>query len=304
MDNSVTAKLELGLERLAKAGHDPDLLGSALQSIHGALEDAFRAQLAADPHVPEAQRPDFRDLKKTQWRDLLDAMVLYRDLSQTDRDLIWRTNSVRTRVAHGGRYTGSRADLEHYAALVQRLCGYTPAAIPAAAPAKPTRPSSPATAPRARTAGGAPAIPPAVRARPKAAQPARSRIGWLAIIGATALLVIIAIAALVRNTTASPTPTASAKPSATIAASAATTATSEPPATAVPAAATVRAEGGLNIRGDHSASAKVLFAVADGTRVTLVSGPTEADGHSWWQVEVNGRQGWCAGEFLQLDSAP
>ncbi|MFN8504190.1 SH3 domain-containing protein [Kouleothrix sp.] len=305
MENSVNAKLELGLERLAKAGHDPDLLGGALQSIHGALEDAFRAQLAADTHVPEGQRADYVDPKKVQWKDLLDAMMLYRDLSQADRDVIWRTNSVRTRVAHGGRYTGSRADLERYAELVQRLCGYTPpapAATPTPAPARPARPASPAGAAR-RAGPAAPEIPRAVRPRQAAAKPARSRLNWMAILAATTLLVIIAIAAIARNTTASRAPAPAATPAASPAGSTPAP-TAAPTATAAPRAATVRAEDGLNIRADHSIQAAVLLAVANGTRITLIGGPVEAEGHTWWQVDMNGRQGWCDDQFLQLDAAP
>ena len=122
--DGATEKLELGLQRLAKAGDDADMLGLALQSIHGALEDHFRARLSADSHLPAEQRASMADPKQTQWRDLLDAMQLYGDLSAPNRELIWRTNALRTKVAHGGRYTGSRADLERYAALARSLCGY------------------------------------------------------------------------------------------------------------------------------------------------------------------------------------
>src|SRR3954451_13246937 len=135
--DGATEKLELGLQRLAKAADDADLLGLALQSIHGALEDHFRARLSADSHMPAEQRAAMADPKQTQWRDLLDAMQLFGDLSAPNRELIWRTNALRTRVAHGGRYTGSRADLERYAALVQRLSGYHAAPKPALAPPPP-----------------------------------------------------------------------------------------------------------------------------------------------------------------------
>src|SRR5438876_481396 len=107
--DGATEKLELGLQRLAKAGDDADMLGLALQSIHGALEDHFRTRLSADSHMPVEQRAAMADPKQTQWRDLLDAMQLYGDLSAPNRELIWRTNALRTKVAHGGRYTGSRA---------------------------------------------------------------------------------------------------------------------------------------------------------------------------------------------------
>src|SRR5689334_5045279 len=155
--DGATEKLELGLQRLAKAGNDADMLGLALQSIHGALEDHFRARLAADSSMPADQRAAIADPKQTQWRDLLDAMQLYGGLSAPDRELIWRTNALRTRVAHGGRYTGSRADLERYAALARSLCGY-PADAKPAAESRPA-PRAPAEKPPARPAVARPAAP-------------------------------------------------------------------------------------------------------------------------------------------------
>src|SRR6476661_910669 len=150
--DGATEKLELGLQRLAKAGDDADMLGLALQSIHGALEDHFRARLSVDSHMLAEQRVAMADPKQTQWRELLDAMQLYGDLSAPNRELIWRTNALRTKVAHGGRYTGSRADLERYAALVRLLCGYPADAKPAAEPRR-TEILSPPRSPAAKPAG-------------------------------------------------------------------------------------------------------------------------------------------------------
>ena len=39
---SIQEKLNKGRDRLNKAGNDEDLLGLALASVHGALEDACR----------------------------------------------------------------------------------------------------------------------------------------------------------------------------------------------------------------------------------------------------------------------
>lgn len=305
MEPSATMKLELGLQRLAKAGTDADMLGLALQSIHGALEDTFRSQLAADTHVPEAQRTDFLDPKKVQWRDLLDAMMLYRDLSQADRNLIWRTNGTRTRVAHGGRFSGSRADVEAYAALAQRLCGYTPPG-PAATPAapRPRPPAAPAKAQPGRQPAptAAPAILPAIRSRPAPQQ--RSPIGWLAIAGVSLLLLALALITLVRN--AALVPLLAVQP----AAATAGLATLAPPSPAPvgtsmpPRVATVRADGGLHIRATPQETAPLLFTADDGTQVTVVDGPVNGTLHTWWYVDVGGRQGWCAGEYLSFGQAP
>lgn len=306
MSDSASSKLELGLERLAKAGTDADLLGLALQSLHGALEDAFRAQLAADSHVPAAQRADFTDPKKVQWKDLLDAMVLYRDLGADDRKTIWRVNGLRTRVAHGERSRINRAELETYAALVQRLMGYTPAvsAAPAAAPQPAAKPraraaSSPAAAKPRPSPSAAPEIPRAVRARPSAPAP-RSRMSWLFIAGACMLLLVLALAALIRNSPA----TSSAAPTDQLPTLAEAAAAAEPSAapTARPRSATVRADGGLFLRADHSTTAQILATLPDGARVAIADGPFNAENRSWWQVEdTSGKRGWCAGDFLVFE---
>lgn len=295
MENSAASKLKLGLERLAKAGTDADMLGLALQSIHGALEDGFRAQIAANPQVPESLRTDVLDPKKVQWKDLLDAMMLYRDLSAADRDTIWRTNGVRTRVAHGGRYTGTRAELESYATLAQRLGGIPAVPAPAAA-SKHTRPAATAATQRGRTlASTAPEIPRATRSRPTVTQP-RSRLSWLVILSVTALLAVLAATAIIRNSTqASNAADAQQLPTTTANASAAA------PATALPRSATVRASAGLRLRADHSTTAQVLETLAEGTRVTIVGGPLNAENYTWWQVTINDHTGWCAGDFLQFE---
>ncbi|HJZ48275.1 MAG TPA: SH3 domain-containing protein [Roseiflexaceae bacterium] len=294
--DGATEKLELGLQRLAKAGDDADLLGLALQSIHGALEDHFRAHLSVDSHVPAAQRAALADPKQTQWKDLLDAMQLYGDLSAPNRELIWRANGLRTKVAHGGRYTGSRADLERYAALVQALCGYVPPAKPAAVS---PRLRTPAEKPIAKLALPQD-IPRAVRSGAPVA-PARPRSRWPGGLLALALLLGLAGFVVLRSV-ASPRAesAAAATAPATDSPAAAEPATSVP-ATPLPRAATVTAQDGLNLRGDHTSSAALIATLSHGTRVTILGAPVQADGYTWWNVEVDGQRGWCAGEFLAFD---
>ena len=303
--DGATEKLELGLQRLAKAGDDADMLGLALQSIHGALEDHFRARLSVDSHMPAEQRAAMADPKQTQWRDLLDAMQLYGDLSAQNRELIWRTNALRTKVAHGGRYAGSRADMERYAALARSLCG-SPAD---AKPAVPSQPRAPAEKPVAKLTGArsvaAPDIPRAVRAGALTTS-ARPRSPWPGGLLALALLLILAAFAVLRSapspraeSAAAPTALATAIPATE--APAAAPATDVPP-TPLPRAATVTAQDGLNLRGDHNSSAALVGTLPSGTRVTIVGEPVQADGYIWWNVEVDGRRGWCAGEFLTFDT--
>jgi hypothetical protein len=310
--NGATEKLELGLQRLAKAGDDADMLGLALQSIHGALEDHFRARLSSDSHMPVEQRAAMADPKQTQWRDLLDAMQLYGDLSAPNRELIWRTNALRTKVAHGGRYTGSRADLERYAALARSLCGYTADAKPVTEPRRteglpklhaPAEKSSPK--PTGTRSAASSDIPRAVRAG-AAAAPVRRRSPWPGGVLALALLLGLAAFAVLRRAPAPPAESAAA-PTALVTAAPTTEAPVAAPPTDVqptplPRAATVTAQDGLNLRAKPNDQAELVVALPSGTRVTIIGAPVQADSYTWWNVEVDGRRGWCAGEFLTFDT--
>ncbi len=311
--DGATEKLELGLQRLAKAGDDADMLGLALQSIHGALEDHFRARLSADSHMLAEQRAAMADPKQTQWRDLLDAMQLYGDLSAPNRELIWRTNALRTKVAHGGRYTGSRADLERYAALARSLCGY-----PAQTQSPPQNPDkrsgclSYALRPKVTRQGGGRAIiriarHPARSARWCFPARARRRSRWPGGLLALALLLGLAAFAVLRRAPA-PRADLAAAPTAQVTAAPATEAPATPPATdlpptPLPRAATVTAQDGLNLRADPKFKAALVGTLPSGTRVTIVGAPGLGDdGYTWWNIEVAGLRGWCAGEYLTFDT--
>jgi len=311
--DGATEKLELGLQRLAKAGDDADMLGLALQSIHGALEDHFRARLSADSHMSAEQRAAMADPKQTQWRDLLDAMQLYGDLSAPNRELIWRTNTRRTKVAHGGRYTGSRADVERYAELARSLCGHPADAKPAAESQRAERlpqlrastEKSPAKAVGARSAVS-PDIPRAVRVGATAAR-ARRRSRWPGGLLALVLLLGLAAFAVLRRAPA-PRAESAAAPTALVTAVPATEAPASPLATALPPsplprAAIVTAQDGLNLRADPQSKAALVGTLRRGTRVTIVGAPVPGDdGYTWWNIEVDGLRGWCAGEYLTFET--
>ncbi len=114
-------KLQLGWERLQKADHDPELLGYALVSFHGALEDYFRYWLANNNSLDLAQRERVQNLQQVQWKELLDLMQQYRGLSADDCRRILNANRLRQEVAHGNRFQGTRADVEVYGQFVQQL---------------------------------------------------------------------------------------------------------------------------------------------------------------------------------------
>jgi hypothetical protein len=114
-------KLKLGLERLSKAEKDRDLLGLALISLHGALEDHFRYWLKSNSSVPLSKREFIFNFKQIQWKDLLDLMQQYGGLNKNQCNYIFDMNKLRQAVGHGGQYTGTRSQLEKYAGFVQGL---------------------------------------------------------------------------------------------------------------------------------------------------------------------------------------
>jgi hypothetical protein len=113
-------KLALGWERLDKAGDDTELLGLALVSLHGALEDHYRAVLA---EISPELRERVTDRREVQWRELLDLMTEHAGLPAQTRQQVMQTNALRQNVAHGGTFKVSRTQVEQYATLVQSLVG-------------------------------------------------------------------------------------------------------------------------------------------------------------------------------------
>jgi uncharacterized protein YgiM (DUF1202 family) len=59
-------------------------------------------------------------------------------------------------------------------------------------------------------------------------------------------------------------------------------------------------DGSLNLRESAGLSADVLEVLDEGTELTIVSGPENADGIAWYEVTADDLDGWVAGGFLQL----
>ncbi len=57
---TIQEKLDRGINLLNEAGNDPDLLGSALLKLHGALEDHFHTLLMTNHNIPT-------DVNQVQW---------------------------------------------------------------------------------------------------------------------------------------------------------------------------------------------------------------------------------------------
>lgn len=73
----------------------------------------------------------------------------------------------------------------------------------------------------------------------------------------------------------------------------------EPGVLAVGGAAMVT-DDGVNVRGNPTTTAEVLTSLSAGQQVTILDGPVEADGFTWWEVAVSDdSQGWVAGDFLE-----
>jgi uncharacterized protein YgiM (DUF1202 family) len=60
----------------------------------------------------------------------------------------------------------------------------------------------------------------------------------------------------------------------------------------------VVANGPLNMRSTASTSGSIITVLATGTVVAVNSGPTSANGYTWWNVTASGSTGYVAGEFL------
>lgn len=55
----------------------------------------------------------------------------------------------------------------------------------------------------------------------------------------------------------------------------------------------------LSLRSSAGIDAPLVVTMPLDTVVTLLAGPQQADNYNWWKASYSGREGWCAGEFLQ-----
>lgn len=62
--------------------------------------------------------------------------------------------------------------------------------------------------------------------------------------------------------------------------------------------------GCLNIRQSYSTSASVVTCVPDGTQLTVIGGPQNNNGYTWWNVKMSsGVSGWAVSNYLQTVSS-
>lgn len=109
---------QYGVDLLARAGNDQDLLGMSLIHLHGGLETYFRSQLEEEIALFEA-----REQKPSTWPDLINLWGEQRDLSDSERTTLLAYNKLRNNVAHAKMPKISRESVEKYANFVQKISG-------------------------------------------------------------------------------------------------------------------------------------------------------------------------------------
>jgi len=57
--------------------------------------------------------------------------------------------------------------------------------------------------------------------------------------------------------------------------------------------------GGLRVRPNPGIAGEALASLPNGSTVTIVEGPSEGDGYTWWKVESAAGSGWVVGDFLR-----
>lgn len=62
----------------------------------------------------------------------------------------------------------------------------------------------------------------------------------------------------------------------------------------------VTTDEGVNLRSESSIADNVVTMLDTGEELTVVSGPVDAEGYTWWQVvTATGEQGWVADDFIE-----
>jgi peptidoglycan/xylan/chitin deacetylase (PgdA/CDA1 family)/uncharacterized protein YgiM (DUF1202 family) len=67
---------------------------------------------------------------------------------------------------------------------------------------------------------------------------------------------------------------------------------------------TVKVTAGLYLRTGPGTGTRVITTMPTGTVCTIVSGPSPANGYTWYEVDTPYGRGWAAGEFLAATTSP
>ena len=116
-------KLQRGRDLFDRAKNDSDLLGLALTSIHGALEDACRNWLST-PGIKQQHGIDVQNKAEASWRNILELMPQYYGWSEQNVRYVRKMNGLRNQAAHGEEFEGTRQDLEQYLSYVENAIAF------------------------------------------------------------------------------------------------------------------------------------------------------------------------------------
>ncbi|MEZ4590761.1 MAG: SH3 domain-containing protein [Chloroflexota bacterium] len=113
---SVQDKVQHGVDLLARAKEDKDLLGISLIYLHSGVESYFRSELEAEIKQFEEQ-----EKKRPTWPDLVDLWEDKQTLSPSNRATLLEYNTLRNSVAHAKIHDISRPRVQRYADFVQKF---------------------------------------------------------------------------------------------------------------------------------------------------------------------------------------
>jgi len=125
LQSNIEEKLKTGRDRVSTANNDPEILGLALLSFHGALEDHIRLSLALISDDSDSTEK-YLTPSETRWNDLLSSAKQNLGLSQRNADLISEANAYRIDVGHGKANTWNVTKLLNYINFVESWCSKNP----------------------------------------------------------------------------------------------------------------------------------------------------------------------------------
>jgi hypothetical protein len=290
---TIDDKLLRGYALLRRAGNDESMLGLAMITFHGALEDHLDEMLRRDPDL-DPQIREALENGRLGWLPRADAALARGLITPTQRNIALDANRLRQEVAHGETFAGSAASVEQYATFVSGITGRGKSvrAVREAAEA-PTAAHS-AVGSNAYSARRA-------RPRPAASRPVVSMLPWpVRNMAFTAVAVVVGVGLLwwmlggIINPTNTPA-TNTARPP-----------TTAPLPTPAPQLATIARLGGATglMRTAPSFNAPTQPApISDGTRVTILNRPTvQAEGTSWRYISYGGYDGWVPEHNLDIQA--
>lgn len=115
---SVQAIVQHGINLLARAKEDKDLLGIALIYLHSGVESYLRSQLEE-----ELKQFEEREQKRPSWPNLIDFWEEKQTLNPSSRATLLEYNALRNSVAHAKIHDISRPRVQRYADFVQKFTG-------------------------------------------------------------------------------------------------------------------------------------------------------------------------------------